>query len=85
MWRYYGSTVSCFPPHLLYYLHCLLPKLQAEEELRERSIRSQLTPERAYELVYLTTGDSQRAEEVQSDLLLAEARRSSSWSHGRES
>jgi hypothetical protein len=55
---------------VLYYLHCLLPRLEAEEELRARRTQGQLSPERLYHLVLVTTGDEKLAAQAQADFLL---------------
>lgn len=52
-----------------------MPRLEAENELRERRAQSMLTAERLHDLVLLSTGDKQKAEDAFLDFRWAELKR----------
>lgn len=47
-----------------------IPYLQAEEEIRQRSIGHELGPSQAYQLIWLGTGDQSLAEDIKQTIEL---------------
>jgi hypothetical protein len=66
-----GINTANYNSSELTLLHSILPKLEAYHELVHRQPHADMTGERAYRLVLLTTDDISKAEKAEADIEFA--------------